>query len=196
MPQIKSHVETAASFEKTPGRWLCEIRPTVTSRDGQKTLAGVEIKTNKNGHEMWRVIAIVIDEHPEAPHGAWIFENLSWDEGKAETRIYGLLKCLGHPVDEWKRTGHNCTPADLFHRSFVFDVDLETDQNGNTNLRGRGFLPFAPATAKRGPHPSKGTNGGAAPAGSPSTATGTSSTGAASLPPREPAPPTTGKLPF
>ena len=171
MPKFNPAVETSAPSEKTPGKWLVQIDRTVTlPKAGVKP--GVDVKRTKNNlHELWGIAMTVIDDHPAAPRGSVIFDNLTWDNDKGQSRIYALLKAMGYPVDDWKRITDptkfpEITPEMLFGKPFVYSSDL--DENGY--LTANGFNPFLSKEAARGPKttPSKGRGGanGAGAAGS------------------------------
>lgn len=205
MPVFNKSVDVAQATERTPGRWLCEIKPQVTIPN-KPARPGVEVGRTKDGKsEQWNCALVVTDPTPGAPAGALIFERLTWDGGKAESRIYALLKAVGHPVDEWKRstTAVNIAPDMLIGRPFVFDAELKSDGY----LQGHTFVPFHHATMSgRGPHPEwiakdkpgngSGGNGSAPPA--PAVNKPCAALGCGKLPSEHPTPtcPAWQELPF
>lgn len=153
MPKFNAKVATASSGERTPGRWLAEIKPSFTLKSGAKS--GVEVGTSKNGaHEQWKIGLTIVDEHPEAPTGTTILDRLTWDAGAAESRIYALLRAMGHPIDEWRKEtdpakAREIKPDDLYNRPIV--IDCVPNEQGFLGLRG--FAPFYAASSARGPAP-------------------------------------------
>lgn len=167
-----------ASGGKTPGRWLVEIPEEYTLKSGQ-VRPGVETidtrtgqpRLTKNGDEMWSATAMVVDDHPDAPHGSYVMGlNILWG-GKGRDATYRLLEVMGHPVREWMREKDpakipEITPEYFYGRRFILDTSL--DEKGY--LQPNGFCPYFAATAQRGPAGGSGGagKGGARPSGSAS----------------------------
>lgn len=166
MPKLNPNVDAAKGFDAIPGTWLSMIPQFVTlgGKEG-KTKPGLEVgscKVAKTGAqaEMWKVIAQVQEdpEHPEAPVGQIAYENLVWDGGAGESRIYALLKAQGHPIEAWKKstTPIDITPELIFNRPFAFKLKVrnyEKDGEAREGLEADGFMPFFPPTHPRGPAP-------------------------------------------
>lgn len=169
MPRFDPTAEVATSFEKTPGRWLVKIpRQVQVKKDGplQPGINTIDNRTgtprrSTTGHEMWDAVALVIDDHAEAPHDAKILGiHLTWG-GKALSSAYALLKALGHPIEAWKRETDpakvpEITPELFYDRPFVLDTEL--DDRGY--LAPKGFMPYFPKDARRGPAPAGGSGSG------------------------------------
>lgn len=186
MPVFNKSTQEAKDFSAKPGTWLAVIPRTI--KLGAKTEEGIEIGRNKNNHEMWKArIQVIADpQHPEAPDGALIYENLTWDgpqpgespeqaqarkAGTSEGRILKLLRCMGHPVDAWRQSTApvNITPDLMFDRPFVVKTKRKFyDHKGADGLTEKregletdGFMPFQPPSAPRGPAPDSGPAAGA-----------------------------------
>lgn len=181
MPKFDPSGHVATNIDRVPGRWLVKIPREVTL--GEKVRAGIETidhrngqpRTSTSGHEMWDAAAVVIDNGPDAPNGAFILGiNLIWG-GKGRDATYALLSRIGHPVDQWKRETDpakipDITPEFFYDKPFV----LDTIVNERGYLEPNGFCPYFSATARRGPTggtgvtPAPRRNGKGAPPGSPS----------------------------
>lgn len=161
MPKFDTSGEIAQSSSRTPGRWLCVIpksfkvgekppRPGVETIDNR---TGQPRRAQNTGHEMWSATAQVIDDHPEAPKGAFIFGlNLLWG-GKGRDATYALLEKMGHPIRDWKKITDpkqvpDITPDFFYERPFVLDCTL----NGDGFLEPNGFCPYGAPSSPRGPH--------------------------------------------
>lgn len=185
-----------ASGGKTPGRWLVEIPEEYTLKSGQ-VRPGVETidtrtgqpRLTKNGDEMWSATAMVVDDHPDAPHGSYVMGLNLLFGGKGRDATYRLLEVLGHPVREWRRITDpskipDITPDMFVGRRFVLDTAL--DDKGY--LQPNGFCPYLPANALRGPA------SGPAAARKPSGGGSTTASGQAAH--AHPAPSSEAVLPF
>ena len=197
MPKFDPTGDVAQSFDRTPGRWLVEIPETYTLGKDSTAKPGIQHldehgqpRRSKAGAEMWDAAAVVIDTHPEAPKGAVILGlHLLW-EGKGRASTYALLAAQGHPVDAWKRETDpakipDITPAHFYKRQFVLDCAV----NDKGYLEPNGFMPYFPATAKRGPAPAgagaskpKASAGGAGGGGAPMNGARASATADSALP--------------
>lgn len=170
MPKFNPKVQDAVSYAAIPGTWLCEIPAQV--KLGDRVVPGIEIGQTTKGidpsgqrAEMWKAHAVVCQdpEHPEAPTGSIVFENLTWDgppigEGKGEARIYRLMKCMGYDTDKMKAstTPIDINPEHLYGRKFVMKLKLRTyekDGKAREGLEADGFMPFLPPQSPRGAAP-------------------------------------------
>lgn len=193
MAKFSKNVTTAQGYAKTPGRWLVEARETLVKSDGS-VVPGCEIKATPEGYERWSLKLLVIDDHADAPHGAWIFDSLTFDgdaakpeNKKAEARAHALFKILGYPVEEWKKATvvpPDIAPSMIFGKPFVLACKTKIGEDGKEYLEPDGFMPFFKATAARGPSAARPASGGSS----------TSSLAGAGGPAKQPA--ATKKLPF
>jgi len=150
MPTYNPNVKPAGSSQRTPGNWLCKIEREATIR--HEARAGIIVTTTRTpaADEIWKMVIRVIDDHPEAPAGAMLFENIVWNKQGTE-RGYALLAACGHDLGALG-AGQEIVPEMLYERPFV--MALATTADGF--LEADGWNPYLPAdTANRGPVPGR-----------------------------------------
>lgn len=159
MPVFKKDLKEAQDFNIVPGNWLVKVPKFV--KMGETSKPGIEIGASAKKHEMWKCLLEVVDDSLDAPKGTHFYDNLTWDGDKGEGRILALLRHLGHPVDEWRKspTPVDINPDHLYERPFVMRLRVRYYENENKTtkamewrktLEGDGFMPYQPASAPRG----------------------------------------------
>ena len=147
MPTKK--VAAGTSRPRTPGLWLCRVPERYERggkpRDGIEVLDdhGGPLKTAK-GDEMWRIRYEVVDDHPSAPRGEIIFDQLIWSEN-AQARAQTLLDVMG--VYDSLPDGADIEKHHFYNHNFC----VLTFINDRGYLEPDGYACFFPPTAERGP---------------------------------------------
>lgn len=156
VPTFNPSIKPSERREAMPGAWLCRIERQRTVKGEVKTGIETGLATATRGDPMWSYAATVVDDHPDAPKGSIVLDNLVWNE-KGTPRAYSLLTAMGYDLGQWKAET-KIVPDLFYEHPFVMRLTV----NARGYLEPDGFACFLPHGAKRGPGAPKAPPRGAA----------------------------------
>jgi len=153
VPTFNPQVKPAERRDAMPGAWLCQIVRQRTVKGETRTGIETGLATKNHGDPMWSYGATVIDDHPDAPKGSVVLDNLVWNE-KGTPRAYSLLQAMGYDLSKFA-PGTQLVPDLFYEHPFVMKLTV----NDRGYLEPDGFACFLPHGAKRGPSAAKPASG-------------------------------------